>query len=161
MDYEVHVWPFVPFEYDPVIATLLVLLSTHFLSLPLSFDLRRFNKIHPALTLAAFAPNNNQSSPHFCVITEPIAGPPPNHVLSSRPCSLGQELAMLVFHQALNHKGWKSQRLLYRTLLYICHQIYLTTWNLPRRFNLTTAKNMGADVGIEPRIQVMNLMSYR
>ena len=29
------------------------------------------------------------------------------------------------------------------------------------RFNLTTDKNMGADVGIEPRSQVMNLLSYR
>lgn len=116
MDYEVHVWPSVPFEYDPVIATLLALLSAYFLSPHLSFDLRRFNKINPALTLAVFAPKNNYPSPHFCVITEPVSRPLPNHTLSSRPHVLGQASGILVFHQALSHKDWKSPAIVRSTL---------------------------------------------
>lgn len=41
MNDEVYVWPFVPFEYDPVIAILLALLSANFRSFFLFFDLRK------------------------------------------------------------------------------------------------------------------------
>lgn len=44
MNDEVYVWPFVPFEYDPIIAILLALLSANFRSFFLSFDLRKKSK---------------------------------------------------------------------------------------------------------------------
>lgn len=40
MDDEVYILPSIPFEYSPVIATLLLLLSSHFSISHLSFDLR-------------------------------------------------------------------------------------------------------------------------
>ena len=56
LDYEVCVRPFVPFEYNPIIATLLVLLSTYFIYRSLSFDLRELYIINTALVLAILAP---------------------------------------------------------------------------------------------------------
>ena len=40
---------------------------------------------------------------------------------------------MLVFHQALNHEDWKSHGYCNAPMLYTCHQVYLTTWNLPSK----------------------------
>lgn len=56
MDYGVHIWTSIPFEYSPFAATLLVLLSTHFRLFQLSFDLSQKWLIKSALVLAELAP---------------------------------------------------------------------------------------------------------
>nr|DAJ75694.1 MAG TPA: hypothetical protein [Bacteriophage sp.] len=51
-----YIRPYVSFGHVPIIATLLVLLSTYFIVLPLAFALRDFAIIITALILAEFAP---------------------------------------------------------------------------------------------------------
>ena len=68
MDDEVYIRPFVPFEYDPIITTLLVLLSTHFILSFLSFDLRKLPIINLALIVANIHAKKQRIITHFYVL---------------------------------------------------------------------------------------------
>lgn len=91
MDYEVYVWTFVPFEYDPFIATLFTLLSAHFIYSYLSFDLRYSYTIQSALTFAMFVPNCQFIIPTFLCSYSTYFKIPTllTIVISSRPLTLG------------------------------------------------------------------------
>ena len=86
MDYGVHIWTSIPFEYSPFAATLLVLLSTHFRLFQLSFDLSQKWLINTALILAEFAPYNNLTvHPFLSLFIAPFPWCPTNHCPQRTP----------------------------------------------------------------------------
>ena len=70
LDDEVHVWPFVSFEYDPIIATLSVL-RTYFTSIAFLSIWDNVFVIMTTLLFAVIVSSSNWQSTHFCVI-EPV-----------------------------------------------------------------------------------------